>query len=179
MFRDLDNVVGIVVFVGLILAGWRCRRLLDRFHLLQVPRTALMLSMVVAMLIGLIVLASHYQIAASKYVTLFPVIILTGMVERFWTLEEEDGARSSFRTLFGTLLVAAAVALIVSVPWVAATLGQYPESLGLVMAGQLLLGRYTGYRLAELYRFRDFVAAPAADVGPTLHVRRSVPFRRF
>jgi hypothetical protein len=179
MFRDLGNVVGITVFVGLILAGWRCRRLLDRFHLLQVPRTALMLSMVVAMLLGLIVLASHFQIPASKYVTLFPVVILTGMVERFWTLEEEDGARSSFRTLFGTLLVAAAVALVVSVPWVAATLGRYPESLGLVMAGQLLLGRYTGYRLSELYRFRDFVAAPAADVGPTLHVRRSVPFRRF
>ena len=33
----------------------------------------------------------------------------------------------------------------------------YPETLGLVMAGQLLMGRYTGYRLSELLRFRDFV----------------------
>jgi len=179
VFRDLGNVSGILVFVGLILAGWRCRRLLDRFHLLQVPRTALMLSLVVAMLVGVVAAASHYQYSVSKYVTLFPVIILTGMVERFWTLEEEDGARTSFRTLVGTLVIAAAVALVVSMPWVAATLGQYPESLGLVMAGQLLLGRYTGYRLAELYRFRDFVAPPVASGGPTLHVRRSMPFRRF
>jgi hypothetical protein len=34
---------------------------------------------------------------------------------------------------------------------------QFPETLGLVMAAQLLLGRYTGYRLSELFRFRDFV----------------------
>jgi hypothetical protein len=45
------------------------------------------------------------------------------------------------------------------------------------MAGQLLLGRYTGYRLAELYRFRDFVAPPASvDV---LAERVAVPLRRF
>jgi 7 transmembrane helices usually fused to an inactive transglutaminase len=31
----------------------------------------------------------------------------------------------------------------------------HPETLGLVAAAQLLLGRYTGYRLLELYRFRD------------------------
>ena len=28
---------------------------------------------------------------------------------------------------------------------------------GLVMAAQLLLGRYTGYRLTELFRFRGFL----------------------
>jgi hypothetical protein len=177
VFREMGSLLGILVFAGLILAGWRCRRLLDRFHLLQVPRTALMLSLVVVMLIGLIAVASHYQYPITRYVSLFPVIILTGMMERFWTLEEEDGARSSFRTLIGTLVVAAAVAAVLSIPWLSAQLGQFPEALGLVMAGQLLLGRYTGYRVAELYRFRD-IAVPA----PESHVhmmRRSLPFRRF
>jgi hypothetical protein len=98
-------------------------------------------------------------------------------MERFWTLEEEDGARSSFRTLLGTLFIAAAVAVVVSAAWVSATLAQYPEGLGLVMASQMLLGRYTGYRVAELYRFRDFVDPPTAE--PEVHVLRSMPFRRF
>ena len=34
---------------------------------------------------------------------------------------------------------------------------RYPETLGLIIAAQLLIGRYTGYRLSELYRFRDFL----------------------
>jgi hypothetical protein len=178
VFREMGSLLGVLVFAGLILVGWRCRRLLDRFHLLQVPRTALMLSLVVVMLIGLIAVASRYQFPVTRYVSLFPVIILTGMMERFWTLEEEDGARTSFRTLVGTLVIAAAVAVVVSAAWVSAVLAQYPESLGLVMAGQLLLGRYTGYRVAELYRFRDFVTSP--DAEPNVQViRRSMPFRRF
>ena len=28
------------------------------------------------------------------------------------------------------------------------------------MAAQMLIGRYTGYRLMELFRFRDFLKAP-------------------
>jgi 7 transmembrane helices usually fused to an inactive transglutaminase/Transglutaminase-like superfamily len=165
VFRDLHSLPGIAVFVGLILAGWLLRRRLDRFHLLQVPRTALLLSLVVVMLVGVIVVASRLQIAVTKSVSLFPVIILTGMVERFWTLEEEDGVRGSFRTLLGTLVIATTVALVVSIKAVVQTLFRYPEALGVVMAAQLLLGRYTGYRLSELLRFRDVLdEAPAVPV---------------
>ena len=34
---------------------------------------------------------------------------------------------------------------------------RYPETLGVILAAQLLIGRYTGYRLTELFRFRDFL----------------------
>jgi hypothetical protein len=158
VFRDLDNWAGAGVFVGLILTGWLLRRRLDRFHLLQVPRTALLLSCIIVMLIAVVVIAGGLQIAVTRSISLFPIIILTGMVERFWTLEEEDGVRGSFRTLAGTLLIAATIALVVSVKAVSQTLFRYPEALGLVMASQLLLGRYTGYRLSELIRFREVMA---------------------
>ena len=175
VFRDLSSLPGILVFVGLVLAGWRMRRLLDRFHLLQVPRTAIMLTLVIAMLVAVVAAASRFHVAVTQYVSLFPVIILTGMVERFWTLEEEDGTGGSFRTLVGTLVIATTVALVVSVPQVGQTLFRYPEALGLVVAGQLLLGRYTGYRLSELYRFRDFTAPPAGAVV----VQERLPLRRY
>src|SRR5688572_22572290 len=113
------------------------RGLLDRFHLLQVPRTSLMLSLVVVMLIGVVAAASRLHWDVTNYVSLFPIIILTGMVERFWTLEAEDGAGGSFRTLLGTLVIAAAVAGVTGVPWIGRTLFAFPEALGLVMAGQL------------------------------------------
>jgi hypothetical protein len=32
----------------------------------------------------------------------------------------------------------------------------FPESLLIVLALTLLIGRYTGYRVTELFRFRDF-----------------------
>lgn len=176
VFRDAPNGLGIVVFVGLILTGWLMRRTLDRLHLLQVPRTAVMLSFVVALLIGVVAVAHSWRVTVTSAVSLFPIVILTGLIERFWTLDEEDGAGQSFKVLLSTLAIAAAVALIVGMPWVGETMLRYPESLGLVVAVQLLLGRYTGFRLSELVRFRDFVAEQSPDVFVS---RQALRFRRF
>jgi hypothetical protein len=164
-FRDLRSLPGILVFGTLVLIGWALRRALDRYHLLQVPRMALLLSLVVIVLIAAIVAANFQDLPATKYISLFPLVILTAMIERFWTLEVEDGTSSSFRTLLGTLVIAASISLLLSLHAVVSHLFRYPETLGLIMAAQLLLGRYTGYRLSELYRFREFLRQPALSGG--------------
>ncbi|MFO0926992.1 MAG: 7TM domain-containing protein [Gemmataceae bacterium] len=161
-FHDLHSLPGIFVFVSILLIGWLMRRFLDNYHLLQVPRIALMLTLIMSVLIGLIVLSNHYGAMTTRYISLFPLVILTGMVERFWTLETEDSAYASFRTLLQTMLMALAIALVLSRGFLVRHLFCSPETLGLVMAGQLLLGRYTGYRLVELFRFRDFLRQPPA-----------------
>jgi hypothetical protein len=87
------------------------------------------------------------------------------MIERFWTLEMEDSAAASFRTLLSTLLMALTIGFLLRIPAVERHLFRYPETLGIVMAAQLLLGRYTGYRLSELVRFRDLVRPRIASLG--------------
>jgi hypothetical protein len=94
------------------------------------------------------------------------MVILTSMIERFWTLETEDGAASSFKTLLTTIIISGTIALVLSLPAVVEQMLVYPETLGLIMAAQLLIGRYTGFRLAELFRFRDFLHS-----GTPLHLR--------
>ena len=52
-FLDLKALpVGLPIFVLLILAGWGMRHLLDRFHLLQVPRASALLTLIVVLLPG-------------------------------------------------------------------------------------------------------------------------------
>lgn len=156
-FRESESLPGILVFVSILLVGWCLRRALDRFHLLQVPRSAFMLSLVVVLLVGLVLAANYQDLAATRYVSLFPMVILTGMIERFWTQETEDGTWSSFKVLLSTLLIAGSISLLLGIPPLVRHLVNYPETLGVIMAGQLLIGRYTGYRLSELVRFRDFL----------------------
>jgi hypothetical protein len=162
-FRDLSSLPGILVFVSIVLIGWVMRRVLDHYHLLQVPRTAFLLSLVVLVLLSAIVAANCQDLPATKYISLFPMVILTGMIERFWTLETEDGTASSFRTLLATIFIAATISMVLSLAALVRHLLRFPETLGLIMAAQLLIGRYTGYRLSELLRFRDFLRQqPAA-----------------
>ena len=171
-FREARSLTGAAIFVAILIAGWLVRRGLDRFHLLQVPRSSLVLTLVVTMLVGFITASRMLGLQATQYIAVFPLVILTGMIERFWTIEEEDGAGASFRTLLVTVGVAGAIGLLLSSPAVARHMFRYPETVGLVMAVLLLLGRYTGYRLSELYRFRDVdivapkPAAPPASAPP-------------
>jgi hypothetical protein len=160
-FRDLGSSPGIIVFVSVVLFGWLLRKVLDRYHLLQVPRMAFLLSLVVIVLTTFIVGASIHGWTPTKYISLFPMVILTGMIERFWTLETEDGTGASFQTLLQTLLIAATISVVTSLHAVVNQMMRYPETLGFIMACQLLIGRYTGYRLLELFRFRDLIVENA------------------
>ena len=71
-FHDLHSMPGIFVFVAILLVGWLMRRLLDHYHLLQVPRVATMLTLIMSVLIGLIVLSNLYGATATRYISLFP-----------------------------------------------------------------------------------------------------------
>jgi hypothetical protein len=163
-FHDLNSWPGMFVFVSILLVGWLMRRFLDGYHLLQVPRVALMLTLIMSVLIVLIVTCNQYGSTPTRYVSLFPLVILTGMVERFWTLETEDSTAASFKTLLQTMFIALVIAVLLGRPFLVKHLFCFPETLGVVMALQLLLGRYTGYRLTELFRFRDFLKAPPGYV---------------
>ena len=183
--RDLaDFPWALGSFVAIMLIGWLLRLLLDHFHLLMVPRISVILTAIVILLILAGMVFQPYASAARGYIALLPLIILTHMIERFWTVETEDGLASSGRTLINTVIVAVAIALIVNLDApvnafahlfhtgnilppesVRTFLFRYPEALGLCLAGQLLLGRYTGYRLTELFRFNDLLLEESSVGG--------------
>jgi len=47
-------------------------------------------------------------------VSLFPLVILTHLVERFWTVEAEDSTAASFKTLLGRSSVTIVISLALS-----------------------------------------------------------------
>lgn len=160
-FMDLNALpAGLTIFLGAVFVGWGMRHILDAFRLLLVPRTAILLTLIVVFLIGVTLVGNIFGLRVTHYLALFPLVILTHLVERFWTLEAEDGTVSSFKTLTGTILVSVMISLAMNVPGLPAWMVRYPETVGIVLAVLLLLGRYGGYRLTELYRFRDLIVTP-------------------
>ena len=153
-FREVESPVGVFVLLVVLSVGWVVRRGVNRLNLLQVPRSAVMLSVVVTLLLAYVLVSNARGRPVAGAIPFLPLVIVTGLIERFWTTEEEDGTGPAVRTMAATLLTAGAVFLVTRLEWVRATMTDHPEALGLVAAGQLLLGRYTGYRLTELARFR-------------------------
>lgn len=157
-FLDLRGLPwGLGFFLVVILAGWCLRRVLDRYHLLLVPRVSALLTLIVVLLVAGIVVAHHHGEPVTYYTSLFPLVILTHLVERFWTVEAEDSTTAAFQTLLGTFIVAITISLCLSPPAVRSWMFNFPETVGIVLAMLFLLGRYTGYRVSELYRFEDLI----------------------
>jgi len=171
-FRETALVAGITLFVLVVGAGLLFRFYLERLRLLLVPRLTAILILVVLLMALISVIANRLDLEVGLSVALFPMVIMAMTIERMSVAWDERGAGTAIREGVGTIIVAALAYLVMSWDRLEHLIYVYPEFLLYLFAGALLLGRYSGYRLTELYRFRalardpDPIApAPAAVTG--------------
>jgi hypothetical protein len=67
---------------------------------------------------------------------------------------EERGAADAMRAGLGSLIVAMVAYVAMGMAWLEHLIFTFPELLLVVLSAVLLAGRYTGYRLLELSRFK-------------------------
>lgn len=153
-FRSTGLVYGIGIFVGVVLFGFLIRREIDKLRLLLVPRLSVILTLVIISFTALAILGGQLGLRQFMAVGLLPFVILTMTIERFFVLTEEAGGREALRTTAGSTAVAILTFLILHFEPLQLTFFLFPELLFSVTALQILIGRYTGYRLLEFFRFR-------------------------
>jgi hypothetical protein len=153
-FRETRLLNGVLLFVGIVSLGLLGRFYLERLKLLLVPRLASILTIVVLMMAALSVLTYQLGIGAGLSVALFPMVILTMTIERMSIGWEEAGPREALQQAAGSLLAASLAYLAMTDRQLQHLVFMFPELLLIVLAAMLVLGRYTGYRLTELTRFR-------------------------
>jgi hypothetical protein len=153
-FRETKLLNGIVLFVLIVAIGLSIRFYLERLRLLLVPRLASVLTVVV-LLMGVVSVMSHrLGMEVGLSVALFPMVIIAMTIERMSIIWEERGPAEALKEGLGTLVAAAVIYVVMITPEVRYFVLVFPEILLVLLAGILLLGRYTGYRLTELVRFR-------------------------
>lgn len=153
-FRETQLLWGIVMFSTLVAAGLLLRFYLEELKLLLVPRLASVLIIVVLLMFGLSLLTHQLGLERGLSVALFPMVILAMTIERMSIIWEEHGPAEALQQGVGSLLVASLGYLVMAWPLLGYLMAVFPELLLVVLAITLLLGRYTGYRLSELRRFR-------------------------
>ncbi len=154
-FRETQLFWGTVLFTLLVGLGLSVRFYLERLKLLLVPRLAAVLTVVVLLMAMLSVLSHRLGVEHGLSVALFPMVIMTMTIERMSIVWEERGPAEALQQGLGSLGVAALAYVLMTAPAMQHLLFVFPELLLVVLAGSLLLGRYTGYRLVELGRFKS------------------------
>lgn len=154
-FRETKLLWGLGLFSLVVALGLMIRFYLEYLKLLLVPRLAAVLIIVILLMATVSLLSHKLGVDRGVSVALFPMVILAMTVERMSLVWEESGAWEALQQGVGSLVVAALAYLLMSSSLLGHLVFVFPELLLVVLAVTLLLGRYTGYRLTELWRFRS------------------------
>ena len=154
-FLQTQLLTGLVLFITLVGVGLWIRSWLSHMNLLLVSRISAVIIVVIFMMATTAILSYKFGLDRALTVTFFPTIILAWTIERMSILWEEEGFKEVFRQGGGSLLVAILSYLVMTNRVVEHLTFNFPELTLSLLAVILLLGKYTGYRLSELYRFRD------------------------
>jgi hypothetical protein len=153
-FRETQLLWGIILFTALIGIGLLIRFYFEHLKLLVVPRVAAILIVVIGLMAILSVLTNKLGLERGISVALFPMVILAMTIERMSIVWEELGAFEAIKQGAGSLVAAAIAYLIMSISLVEHLMFVFPEILLILLSATTLLGRYSGFRLLELRRFK-------------------------
>jgi hypothetical protein len=157
-FRETELVKGILLFMLIVSLGLVFRFYLERLRLLLVPRLAAVVTIVVLLMTVISMVSHQIGTETGLSVSLFPMVIISMVIERMSIVWEERGPATSIREGLGSLLMASLAYSVISMDILVYWVTVFPEVNLAVLGVIVALGRYTGYRLTEFVRFRQLAS---------------------
>ncbi|MDX1300259.1 MAG: inactive transglutaminase family protein [Pseudomonas sp.] len=156
-FREMQLGYGIVFFTIITALGLSLRSYLEHLKLQMLPRLSVVLTFVVVLIAAISLFSHKLGLERGLSVALFPMVILTMTIERLSITWEERGGGHAFKVAIGTLFAATLAHLLMSVQELNYFIFTFPAVLMIMVGFMLAMGRYRGYRLTELFRFKAFL----------------------
>ena len=149
---------GLVIFFVVILAGTLSRLLIKKIRILYLPRMAIVLTFVTLIIFLMFFVASSFKVEGLQAISIFPILIMTLVVERFVAAQIEKGQMAAIVITFETLILAIMSYFIIDSSWLQIFLLDWPIfSLLFLLIFNFILGKWTGLRLTEYFRFKEMM----------------------
>ena len=148
---------GIAIFLAIIFIGMFTRFALKPFRLLYLPRVAVMLTIVALLILILLVFGGSVHRTGLASVSIFPILIMITLVEKFISVQIEKGNKTAIILAFETLIISIAGFYIASWKMLIEILIAYPWLILITLPINIFLGKWTGLRISEYIRFKDII----------------------
>ena len=160
----LWGTVFLLMIIGFALVS---RLWIQRLYLLLAARIAFILTLVILLMVALFIVGARLDMPTGG-VGAFPFVIMTMIVERISVGLEEEGLANTLRRLGATLASIYLTYAVIHMQGLQTLFLIYPELLLVILGLLVAVGRYTGYRLSELIRFRELAdASRPPDLPPS------------
>lgn len=153
-FLSLGWQLGLLFLLFIILVGNGARVLMRRWRLLYIPKVAIILTAVSFGLLILMGICAAFEITFTRE-TIFAVLILSTLSESFLSMKSGQGISAAALGIGETVLAALICVFIVQWDVFQSFVLAYPELTLLALIVDVILGRWTGLRLVEYFRFHE------------------------
>jgi len=148
---------GAALYITVIVVGMLMRFVLKKFRLLYLPRVALTLTIVAIAILGALVIGGSFQRTGLAAVSIFPLLIMITLVEKFVAVQIEKGTRTALFLAGETFLIAICGYVLGHWTWLINIVITAPWVVLLAIPFNIFLGKWTGLRISEYFRFRDVI----------------------
>ncbi len=159
-----DRRIAAIIFLIVVVIGIGGRALLPGLKLMKVPRLSVVFTLVALTMAFSISVLDFVSAQPAGHLVLLPMVVLTTIVDRVYSVADENSKRVALLRLFWTIVVALCCVLIFQWGRVGRLLLFYPEIHLITLAVLLLLGLYDGRKLTDISYFRFLVEKTKAKV---------------
>jgi len=154
-FIALGFKFGFIILLITIAAGAITRNLLSKFRLLHIPKIAIVFTGSSLTIFLTIALAVYFNITDFATMAIFPMLIMLTLGEKFYTMQTGKGFLTAFVATTETVIVSLACYFIATWEFLQTYVINYPGWMFLIIILiNISLGRFTGLRVREYFRFR-------------------------
>jgi len=148
---------GLLLFLLTTIVATVIRLVGKNFRISHLPKLAIVMTLVSFTLFALFGLGAYFEKAGVMTLSVFPVLIMILLTETFLTIQMERGTKEAAILILQTVLLALVCYFIADWQTFKDGLLQYPELVLLTILINIIIGKWTGLRLIEYYRFRKVI----------------------
>lgn len=149
---------GLLIFLVLLATATLARIGMRYLRLLYLPRMAIVLTIVALAIFIMFAVAAYFKQSGFLSISIFPILVMVILTEKFVEAQIEQGNKAAVILTIETLALAVISYLIITWDTVATLILAYPEIIiGLTIIINIILGRFSGLRVLEYFRFRKLL----------------------
>ena len=160
--------LGMALFLGILLIAMIGRTIIRKLRLQYLPQMALLVWIMSIGVLGMFVMVPEIKFLGNlggfreftgvEKVGIFPILLLVLLTETFISAQISHGVKQAATLTVETLILATVSYLLMNISLTQVWVITHPElAVSVPLAVNILLGRFTGLRMLEYWRFRELL----------------------
>ena len=157
-FVSTGIISGVILFVIVLLTALVSKKLIQKLKLQYLPRTAMLMWAVSVAILAFLLLAGQLGMTALYSMSIFSILIIMLLTENFMETQLSSSQSEAIQLTVETLVLAIFCSFIIGSREIQSLVILNPElTMIAVAAANMIVGRYSGLRLIEYFRFRSLL----------------------